>query len=209
MEAQRGTLPTCGSVQCVREVAVHLGYGRVQLKCDDTGWPTGWEVGKVAVHLGYGRVQLKCDVTGWRTREGGSWESRCALRLGRVQLKCNDTGWRTAGEVRKVAVHLQKVLEMMWCPRGLNPFNFIRKHFLHVCLCLSAQRLSERTLLCALSYIYIYIYINEVQLKIRLLQVYNKRHFSVPTGAVDGPETSATSCQPTALGPLRAKTWIL
>ena len=26
---------------------------------------------------------------------------------------------------------------------GLNPFNFIRKHFLQTCLCLSAQRLSE------------------------------------------------------------------
>ena len=28
---------------------------------------------------------------------------------------------------------------------GLNPFNFIRRHFLQTCLCLSAQRLSERT----------------------------------------------------------------
>jgi hypothetical protein len=29
--------------------------------------------------------------------------------------------------------------------RGLNPFNFIHKHFLQICLCLSAQRLSECT----------------------------------------------------------------
>jgi len=27
---------------------------------------------------------------------------------------------------------------------GLNPFNFIRRHFLQICLCLSALRLSER-----------------------------------------------------------------
>jgi len=38
--------------------------------------------------------------------------------------------------VRKVAVHLQEVLEVMFtivCT-GLNPFNFIRKHFLQICL---------------------------------------------------------------------------
>jgi hypothetical protein len=36
--------------------------------------------------------------------------------------------------VRKVAVHLQKVLEVMSTSvyTGLNPFNFIRKHFLHI-----------------------------------------------------------------------------
>ena len=39
--------------------------------------------------------------------------------------------------VRKVAVHLQKVLEVMSTNvyTGLNPFNFIRKHFLPICLC--------------------------------------------------------------------------
>jgi len=47
----------------VRKVAVHLGYGRVQLKCDGTLCRTGGEVRKVAAHLGYGRVQLKCDGT--------------------------------------------------------------------------------------------------------------------------------------------------
>jgi hypothetical protein len=38
--------------------------------------------------------------------------------------------------VRKVAVHLQKVLEVMSTSvyTGLNPFNFIRKHFLQICL---------------------------------------------------------------------------
>jgi hypothetical protein len=38
--------------------------------------------------------------------------------------------------VRKVAVHLQKVLEVMSnsVHTGLNPFNFIRKHFLQICL---------------------------------------------------------------------------
>jgi hypothetical protein len=36
---------------------------------------------------------------------------------------------------RKVAVHLQKVLEVMSASvyTGLNPFNFIRKHFLQIC----------------------------------------------------------------------------
>ena len=37
--------------ECVRQVAVHLGYGRVQLKCDGTPRRTGGEVRKVAVHL--------------------------------------------------------------------------------------------------------------------------------------------------------------
>ena len=38
---------------------------------------------------------------------------------------------------------------------GLNPFNFIRKHFLQICLCLSAQRLSDciSKLLCCESYL--------------------------------------------------------
>jgi hypothetical protein len=38
--------------------------------------------------------------------------------------------------VRKVAVHLQKVLELMSTSicTDLNPFNFIRKHFLQICL---------------------------------------------------------------------------
>jgi hypothetical protein len=38
--------------------------------------------------------------------------------------------------VRKVAVHLQKVLEVMSTSvyTGLNPFNLIRKHFLQICL---------------------------------------------------------------------------
>jgi hypothetical protein len=37
--------------------------------------------------------------------------------------------------VRKVAVHLQKVLEVMSMSvhTGLNPFNFIRKQFLQIC----------------------------------------------------------------------------
>jgi hypothetical protein len=36
--------------------------------------------------------------------------------------------------VRKVAVHLQKVLEVISRSvyTGLNPFNFIRKHFLQI-----------------------------------------------------------------------------
>ena len=38
--------------------------------------------------------------------------------------------------VRKVAVRLQKLLEVMSTSvyTGLNPFNFIRKHFLQICL---------------------------------------------------------------------------
>jgi len=38
--------------------------------------------------------------------------------------------------VRKVAAHLQKVLEVMSTSiyTGLNPFNFIRKHFLQIFL---------------------------------------------------------------------------
>jgi hypothetical protein len=38
--------------------------------------------------------------------------------------------------VRKVAVHLLKLLEVMSTSiyTGLNPFNFIRKHFLQICL---------------------------------------------------------------------------
>jgi len=37
---------------------------------------------------------------------------------------------------RKVALHLQKVLEVMSTSiyTGLNPFRFIRKHFLQICL---------------------------------------------------------------------------
>jgi len=37
--------------------------------------------------------------------------------------------------------------------RGLNPFNVIRKHFLQICLCLSAQQLSERTVLITIGYV--------------------------------------------------------
>jgi len=72
---------------------------------------------KVTVHLGYGRVQ------------------------------CDGTRWRTIGGVRNVTVHLWKVLEVMYMSvyTGLNPFNFIRKHFLQICLCLNARRLSECT----------------------------------------------------------------
>jgi hypothetical protein len=38
--------------------------------------------------------------------------------------------------VRKFAVHLQKVLEVMPTSdyTGLNTFNFIRKHFLQICV---------------------------------------------------------------------------
>jgi hypothetical protein len=38
--------------------------------------------------------------------------------------------------IRKVAVHLQKVLEVMSTSvdTRLNPFNFIRKHFLQICI---------------------------------------------------------------------------
>jgi hypothetical protein len=38
--------------------------------------------------------------------------------------------------VRTVAVHLQKVLEVMSTSvcTGLNPFNFIRRHFLQICV---------------------------------------------------------------------------
>jgi len=39
------------TIKCVRKVAVLLGYGRVQLKCDGTRWRTGGEVRKVAVQL--------------------------------------------------------------------------------------------------------------------------------------------------------------
>ena len=36
------SLPCIGHYrQCVRKVAVHLGYGRVQLNCDSTRWRTG------------------------------------------------------------------------------------------------------------------------------------------------------------------------
>ena len=41
-------------IQCVRKVAVRLGYGRVQLKCDGTRWHTGGEVRKVALQKGVG-----------------------------------------------------------------------------------------------------------------------------------------------------------
>ena len=44
------TTPDC-IVQCVQKVTVHLGYLRVQLKCDGTRWRTGGEVRKVAVNL--------------------------------------------------------------------------------------------------------------------------------------------------------------
>jgi hypothetical protein len=38
--------------------------------------------------------------------------------------------------VRKVTVHLQKVFEVMYTSvyTGLNPFNFIRKHFMQICV---------------------------------------------------------------------------
>jgi hypothetical protein len=38
--------------------------------------------------------------------------------------------------VRKVAVHLQKMLEVLSTSvyTGLNPFNFIRKHFPQICV---------------------------------------------------------------------------
>jgi hypothetical protein len=38
--------------------------------------------------------------------------------------------------VRKVAVHLQKVLEVITTSveTGLNLFNFIRKYFVHICV---------------------------------------------------------------------------
>jgi hypothetical protein len=38
--------------------------------------------------------------------------------------------------VRKVAVHLQKVLEVMSMSvyTGLKPFNFIREHFMQICV---------------------------------------------------------------------------
>jgi len=55
-------------LQCVRKVAVNLGYGRVQLKCDGTRRRVRGKVRKIAVNLGYGRVQLKCDGTRRRVR---------------------------------------------------------------------------------------------------------------------------------------------
>ena len=81
-------------IQCVRKVAVYLGYGRVQLKCDGIRWRTRGEVRTVAVHLGYSRVQLKCDGRRWRT---GGEVRKVAVHLGygRVQLKCDGTQWRT------------------------------------------------------------------------------------------------------------------
>jgi hypothetical protein len=50
--------------------------------------------------------------------------------------------------VRKVAVHLQNVLEVMSTDiyTGLNPFNFIRKHFLQICVrkvAVHLQKVSE------------------------------------------------------------------
>jgi len=92
-------------IQCVRKVAVYLGYGRVQLKCDGIRWRTRGEVRTVAVHLGYSRVQLKCDGTRWRTR-GEVRTVAVHLGYSRVQLKCDGTRWRTRGEVRTLAVHL-------------------------------------------------------------------------------------------------------
>ena len=53
------------------------------------------------------------------------------------------------GKFRKLlCTYKKKLLEVMSTSvyTGLNPFNFIRKHFLQIRLCLSAQRLSERTL---------------------------------------------------------------
>jgi hypothetical protein len=46
-------------------------------------------------------------------------------RLTRFDVQC----------LRKVDVHLQKVLEVMYTSvyTGLNSFNFIRKHFLQIC----------------------------------------------------------------------------
>jgi hypothetical protein len=45
----------------------------------------------------------------------------------------------------KVTVHLQKVLEVMSTSvyTGLNPFSFIRKHFLHICVRKFAVHLHE------------------------------------------------------------------
>jgi len=43
--------PTWGLLQCVRKVDLHLGYCRVQVKCDGTWWRTWGGVRKVAVHL--------------------------------------------------------------------------------------------------------------------------------------------------------------
>jgi hypothetical protein len=51
----------------------------------------------------------------------------------------SESNWQKRGNkiqcVRKLAVHLQKVLEVMSTSvyTGLNPVNFIRKHFLQVC----------------------------------------------------------------------------
>ena len=44
-------------------------------------------------------------------------------------------------------MHLGKVLEVISTSvyTGQTPFNFTRKRFLQLCLCLSAQRLSEST----------------------------------------------------------------
>jgi hypothetical protein len=45
--------------------------------------------------------------------------------------------------VRKVAVHLYKVLEVMSTSvyTGLKAFNFIRKHFMQICLCFTGTAL--------------------------------------------------------------------
>ena len=77
-------------IQFGRKVAVNLGYGRVQLKCDGTWCSTGEEFWKVAVHLGYGRVQLKCDGT-WCSTGEEFWKVAVHLGYGRVQLKCDGT----------------------------------------------------------------------------------------------------------------------
>ena len=140
----------CGSawiIQCIRKVAVHLGYSRVQLKWDGTQWCTGGEVQKGAVHLGYKRFQLKWDGTWWCTG-GEVWKVAVHLGYKRFQLKWDGTWWRRGGEVWKVAVHLQKVLEVMPMSiyTDLNLFNFIRKHSSSgLCCSVSAQRLSERS----------------------------------------------------------------
>jgi len=102
-------------IQCVRKVAVHSGYGRVQLKCDGTLWRTIEEVRNVAVHSGYGRVQLKCD--GTLTHGRGSSESRCALRLRQSPVEMwwlTVTHDRGSSESRCALRLRQSPVEMWW-----------------------------------------------------------------------------------------------
>jgi hypothetical protein len=58
--------------------------------------------------------------------EYGDETKKCIKRISVTYIQC----------VRKVAVYIKKVLEVMSTSvyTGLNPFNFIRKHVLRICV---------------------------------------------------------------------------